>query len=334
MISATPADLLLVAAALAFAWSIGAHYTGACMGMAYASGAIRRDRALLSMAVLTAIGAAVASGKVVGNIGLNLIGTADLTVPAAAAVILVAFALTTAYNYLKVPTSTIQIFVFSLIGVALGANLPVHWPNLGVLVEIWVTAPLAALGLGFLLTRLLSSRAPASGARSSGPRTAPPRWTLQAAPLLVVMGLAASFAMGANDVANATAVFVSTGLTDVLIAGVIGGIALAVGVVTWGSRLLSTVAFDIVHMDSRMAVAAQAAQATVILAAVVLAGAFTSMNQALIGGMAGAGLARGERTIHWPTLRGILIGWAVGPVSGLLAGLGVISALNALGIHV
>ena len=96
VISATPADLLLVAAALAFAWSIGAHYTGACMGMAYASGAIRRDRALLSMAVLTAIGAAVASGKVVGNIGLNLIGTSDLSVVAAAAVILVAFALTTA----------------------------------------------------------------------------------------------------------------------------------------------------------------------------------------------------------------------------------------------
>ncbi|MGP8072499.1 MAG: anion permease [Thermoplasmata archaeon] len=329
MISATPADLLLVAAALAFAWSIGAHYTGACMGMAYASGAIRRDRALLSMALLTAIGAAVASGRVVGNIGLNLIGTADLSVSAAAAVILVAFALTTAYNYLKVPTSTIQIFVFSLIGVALGANLPVHWQNLGTLVEIWVAAPLAALGLGFLLTRLLSRGGPVGASSAEAPH-----WSLQLAPLLVVMGLAASFAMGANDVANATAVFVATGLTGVVVAGVIGGIALAVGVVTWGSRLLSTVAFDIVHLDGRMAVAAQAAQATVILVAVVLAGAFTSMNQALIGGMAGAGLARGERTIHWPTLRGILIGWAVGPVSGLLAGLGAIGAMGALGIHV
>ena len=225
------------------------------------------------------------------------------------------------------PTSTIQIFVFSLIGVALGAGIPVHWANLAGLVEIWVVAPVAALGLGFLLTRLLSRSGSAAG-------PAPPRWSLQLAPLLVVMGLAASFAMGANDVANATAVFVSTGLTDVLVAGVIGGIALAIGVVTWGGRLLSTVAFDIVHMDARMAVAAQAAQAAVILAAVVLVGAFTSMNQALIGGMAGAGLARGERTIHWPTLRGILIGWAVGPVSGLLAGLGAIATLAGLGLHV
>jgi len=266
----------------------------------------------------------------VGNIGLNLIGASELSVVAAAAVILVAFALTTAYNYLKVPTSTIQIFVFSLIGVALAAGLPVRWSSLAGLVVLWAVAPVAALGLGFLLTRFLSRR----GAEPTAPVTAPPRWTMQLAPLLVVMGLAASFAMGANDVANATAVFVSTGLTDVLLAGVIGGIALAVGVVTWGGRLLSTVAFDIVHLDRRMAVAAQAAQAAVILAAVVLVGAFTSMNQALIGGMAGAGLARGERRIQWPMLRGILIGWAVGPVSGLLAGFGAIVVLGGFGVHV
>ena len=328
MISATPADLLLVAAALAFAWSIGAHYTGACMGMAYASGAIPRARALLLMAVLTAIGAAVASGKVVGNIGLDLIGASGLSVLAAAVVILVAFALTTAYNYLKVPTSTIQIFVFSLIGVALAAGIPVHWSSLSALVAVWVVAPVAALGIGFLLTRAFP-RDPAK----DDPLGPVSPWSRNVLPLLVVMGLAASFAMGANDVANATAVFVSTGLTDVFLAGVIGGVALAVGVVTWGGRLLSTVAFDIVHMDRSMAVAAQGAQAVVILAAVVLVGAFTSMNQALIGGMAGAGLARGERTIHWPTLRGILVGWAVGPVSGLAAGLGAIAALGAAGIH-
>ena len=108
------------------------------------------------------------------------------------------------------------------------------------------------------------------------------------------MALAASFAMGANDVANATAVFVSTGLTGVVLAGGIGGIALAVGVLTWGGRLLSTVATDIVTVDRPMAIAAQSAQAAVILTSVVLLGAFTSMNQALVGGMAGAGLARGQ----------------------------------------
>ena len=50
-------DLVLVALALAFAWSMGAHYTGACMGMAYASGSIGARAALGTMAPLTLLGA-------------------------------------------------------------------------------------------------------------------------------------------------------------------------------------------------------------------------------------------------------------------------------------
>lgn len=329
MVALGLADLILVAAALAFAWSIGAHYTGACMGMAYATGAIRRNRALVGMAVLTAVGAAIASGKVVGNIGLNLVGSTALSAVSAAAIVGTAFALTTVYTYLKIPTSTIQIFVFSLVGVALGAGIPVGWVSLEGLVIIWALAPVAALGAGFLLTRWLSRWA----MTSPGLPRPPGQWASPAAQWLIIMGLAASFAMGANDVANATAVFVSTRLTDVLLAGIIGGLALSAGVLTWGGRLLTTVASDIVRVDPAMAIAAQSAQAVVILASVVLLGAFTSMNQALIGGMAGAGLARGKRTIQWKTLRGILAGWAIGPLSGVLGGLGVIGALIRLGVH-
>jgi PiT family inorganic phosphate transporter len=322
------AIVVLVVAALAFAWSIGAHYTGACMGMAYAAGVINRRNALVGMAILTVAGAAIASGRVVGNIGLNLVDASQLSVEAAAVVIVCAFLLTTAYNFVTIPTSTIQIFVFSLIGVAVGAGIPVHWANIGGLVAIWVGAPIAAFGIGALLTLGFSRAGPAT----SDPNV-PRLWGARSAALLVVMALAASFAMGANDVANATAVFVSTGLTTVLVAGVVGGIALAVGVLTWGGPLLKTVAQNIVKLDRPMAIAAQSAQAVVILVAVVFFGAFTSMNQALVGGMAGAGIARGERTIHWPTLRGILIGWAVGPVSGFALGWGAIRVVAAVGLH-
>jgi PiT family inorganic phosphate transporter len=48
----------------------------------------------------------------------------------------------------------------------------------------------------------------------------------------------------------------------------------------------------------------------------VTQGLFTSMNQALVGAMAGTGLARGRQTVHRATLLGILKGWAISPVSG------------------
>jgi PiT family inorganic phosphate transporter len=134
--------------------------------------------------------------------------------------------------------------------------------------------------------------------------------------LLVLVGVAASFVLGANDVANATGALVMTHQFSTNVAGLIGGVAMAVGGLTWGRRILRTVAFDVVHMDLSMASAAQGVQALVVIAAVTQ-GLFTSMNQALIGAMAGAGLARGQQTVQWKQIKGILRGWLIGPLSGL-----------------
>lgn len=118
--------------------------------------------------------------------------------------------------------------------------------------------------------------------------------------------------MGANDVANATGSLVGTGTLGPLAAGTLGGAALAAGVLTWGRPLLERVAFDIVSVDRPMATAAQLVQAVVVLVAVAF-GYFTSMNQALVGAMPGAGSARGRHSVHTGTLLGILRGWIVGP---------------------
>jgi inorganic phosphate transporter, PiT family len=125
--------------------------------------------------------------------------------------------------------------------------------------------------------------------------------------------------MGANDVSNATAVFLSTGFAGPFVAGLTGGIGLAVGVLTWGRPLLERVAFDVVKLDMPMATAAQLVQAIVVLTAVFF-GYFTSMNQALIGAMAGTGFARGHDTIDTKIVFGILCGWVIGPAAGAALG--------------
>ncbi len=135
--------------------------------------------------------------------------------------------------------------------------------------------------------------------------------------LLVCVGMAASFVLGANDVSNATGVFILTHLFSFTLAGLIGGVAMAIGALTWGRRILNTVAFDVVKMDLTMASAAQGVQALVVLIAVTL-GLFTSMNQALIGAMTGTGVARGRETVQRKQIVGILRGWLIGPLSGLV----------------
>ena len=314
---------LLLGVAFAFAFSIGAHYTGACMGMPYAAGAIRPGPALLLMAPLALVGAVLASGAVETTVGHGILESSRIAVVLALAIVASALALTSAYNLVKVPTSTIQILVFSAVGAGLAAGVTIQWTTIGALLVLWASAPFAAFGLGYLIVRL------ADHGRAAAPRTSN---LVRGAMLgLVGVGAAASFAMGANDVSNASGALVMTNLFSLMVAGLIGGVGLALGALTWGRPLLKTVAFDLVQLDARMAISAQLAQSIVILVSVAF-GYFTSMNQALVGAMIGTGVARGRAPVLWKAVRGVLVGWALGPVSGAALGFGLTTALLVLHI--
>ncbi|MGI8913755.1 MAG: inorganic phosphate transporter [Chloroflexota bacterium] len=305
----TVALAVLVVLSLAFAWSMGAHYTGAVMGMPYASKSIRMWPALVSLSFLTILGAAFASHGVQQTVGLRIVDAGRITAPMLIIVELGAFFLTTVYTYAKVPTSTIQILVFCVVGTALAAGVPVQWQTIAVLVVTWVLAPPVAALLGFGCTKLLDAIVPEARKPVAGqPLVVLPR-------LLVLVGLGAAFVLGANDVSNAVGVWSSIHLGTLFIAGLAGGVAMAVGALTWGQRILNRVAFDIVKVDLAMASAAQFVQALVVFIAVSL-GLFTSMNQALVGAMFGTGLARGRETVQTATLLGILKGWAISPITG------------------
>jgi inorganic phosphate transporter, PiT family len=295
---------LLIVLAVGFAWSIGAHYTGAVMGMPHALRAIGAWRALLLMAPLAFMGATLASHEVEKRVGSGLTD-GRLSVRQQVVVVGVAFAVTTFFNRLRMPTSTIQILVFAVVGVALATGTGITWSSLEHLIAVWAAAPVAAVVLGLLLTLVLD-RLPLGGRIGA---------------VLVAVGAVAAFAMGANDVSNASGALVGTGTFGPLAAGAVGGAGIALGVLTWGKPLLRRVAFEIVDVDRAMATAAQIVQAGVVLAAVAF-GFFTSMNQALVGAMAGAGFARGRETVHLSTLVSILQGWVLGPALSIGAGYG------------
>jgi PiT family inorganic phosphate transporter len=185
---------LLIALAIGFAWSIGAHYTGAVMGMPHALRAIGAWQALVLMAPLAFLGATFASHAVEKRVGSGLTD-GRLGVSQQVVVIGVAFAVTTFFNRFRMPTSTIQILVFSVVGVTLGAGVGVRWRSIEHLIGVWAAAPAAAIVLGLLLTLVLD-RLPLGG-------------TIGA--VLVAVGACAAFAMGANDVSNASGALVGTG---------------------------------------------------------------------------------------------------------------------------
>jgi PiT family inorganic phosphate transporter len=293
------------------------------MGMPVALQALSERTALLLMAPLALLGAVLAGPAVERTVGTGIIAGTP-TVRGELMVVGIAFMLTSGFNVIRIPTSTIQILVGTLVGVALGSAAAVRWPSLIRLVVLWASAPLIAVALGFLLTRAADWMADHAGMIGVGDREG--RWVTYA---VVLVGMAASFTMGGNDVANATGPLVGARVLGPVTAAAIGGAGLAAGVLSWGRPLLHRVAFDVVAVDRRMAAAAQAVQAGVVLTAVWF-GLFTSLNQALIGAMAGAGAARGRRTVQRQVVVDILKGWTFGPTAGLFLGFAISRAVLAL----
>src|SRR5690242_8014891 len=96
--------VILFVVVVAFAWNLGAHYTGAVMGMPYAARAIALWPALALIGALTIVGATFASGRVQTTVGEHIIADRFVTVPDAIVIVLAAGSLTMLYNYWKVPT--------------------------------------------------------------------------------------------------------------------------------------------------------------------------------------------------------------------------------------
>lgn len=110
-----------------FGWTIGSHYTGATMGMAYGAGVTRKPRtALLLLAACVILGATFESHNVVTTVGTGIIPSQYMT-PLGAMVMMLTAALVTAANtWLKLPVSTSQLACFSVVGAALGIGAPVN----------------------------------------------------------------------------------------------------------------------------------------------------------------------------------------------------------------
>ncbi len=306
-----PSTLLLLGSSALFAWSMGSHYTGAVMGTAYGSGVLSLRNAQILAAIFALIGASVASVHVINTYAGGLVSTSSITDVAAAQ--LAAALVTTASTYFRLPTSTIQIYTFSLLGVALVGGLPIHGAGYGLVIAGWAGGPLAALALGYLLAKFGLAHA------------------VKAQKVLVwfVIGTSiwSSCTLGSNDVSNAASSLVLAHLTSARMAGVFGGVFMALGVLTWGRGLLRRVGHDILKLDVPLAAAAQLSQATTL----TIENAFglnASINQTIVGGLTGTGVAVSPDKLNRKVLRNIVLNWLWSPVLGT-----AVAALVTLVLH-
>ena len=140
--------------------------------------------------------------------------------------------------------------------------------------------------------------------------------------LMIITAAAMAFAHGSNDVANAIGplaaiygVVESGGLIGSktslpLWILLVGGSGIAVGLITYGHRVIATIGTGITQLTpSRGFAATLAAAATVVIASGT--GIPVSTTQVLVGAVLGVGLARGMAALDTRVINKIFLSWIV-----------------------
>jgi PiT family inorganic phosphate transporter len=281
-------------------WSLGANDAANCFGSAVASRMVRFWTAAVLCAVAVILGALLE-----GQAGIETL-SALTTIDLEQAVVITASAAVTVtiMTVLGLPVSTSQAAVGAILGIGF-FNQEVNLGELSKVAACWVGTPTGAVLIAYVLYRVLArvyNGLPVGMVASDR--------LLRGA--LIVAGFYAAYVLGANNVANVTAVFVGAGLLTVFSAALIGGLSIAFGVLTYSRGVMETVGRKLVRLDPFSALIVVLAEGLTIHFYTIV-GVPVSTSQAVIGAVMGIGIVKGANTIKRKTLYGILTGWFLTP---------------------
>lgn len=308
-------------------WSLGSNDASHVFGTAVASRAISFRTAAICFCIFVLIGAYAQGGE-----GIHTLSklSEHLTIQAAFSSAFAAALAVAVMTVLRMPVSTSQAIVGSIIGITMALGRTPDWGSLPKIAICWVGTPIGAMilsaglyiGLGKIWDRLSSKY---------GMQVLDSILVIS----LIVVGSYGSYALGANNIANVVGVFAGFAPFDHIstnLLGLIGAAAVCVGVVTYSKRVMFTVGQDLVELETFTAFITVLAEAiTVHVYAVV--GVPVSTSQAIVGAVLGIGIIKGAQSVHTRTLISIVAGWITTPILSAAFAFGFYKLVFAVLLH-
>jgi PiT family inorganic phosphate transporter len=250
-----------------------------------------------------------------GQAGIRTIkGLTQFTSQLAVIATVAAACTVTIMTMLRLPVSTSQAVVGAILGIGY-LNRQLNFAGLGKVVICWVGTPIGGVMIAIIVYRSLATlynRANLNLFQTD--------MVLRLG--LIAAGAYGAYALGANNVANVTAVFVGAGMLSVSFAALLGGLSIALGIMTFSKQVMATVGKKLVDLDPFSALVVVLAEAiTVHIYALV--GVPVSTSQAVVGAVLGVGIIKGARTISHRTLANILAAWFLTPLAACLLTLAI-----------
>ncbi len=342
--------LFFLTSGLFLGWSLGANDASNIFGSAIGSRMITFRRAAIIASVFVIVGAVLqgsGTSDTLGKLGsVNAVG-GSFTVALSAAVTI--FMMTR----FSMPVSTTQAIVGAIIGWNFFTGNQTDSKTLIQIVATWITGPFLGAIFTILLYILLKKFK----------RSVQVHLVIFESYIkkgLIVVGAFGAYSLGANNIANVMGVFLPAFNLHHLDLGIItlnssqqlfllGGIAIAIGIITYSRKVMETIGSGIIELSSEAALVVVLAQALVlfIFSSTGLSNLFVmiglppipmvpvSSSQVVIGGLLGMGLYKGAGNINFRILGEIGIGWIATPVaSGLLTFLSLFFIKNIFNINV
>jgi PiT family inorganic phosphate transporter len=306
---------LTILMGLAVGWSIGANDAANSLGAAVGSKILTLRQAILLIALFGFLGAFLQGGHVAKTIGKGIVPMDRLDKSIATYVALVACFAACAWvvlaTYWKMPISTSHSMVGAVAGAGFAISAPVKLKVLGDIFICWLCTPVGAAVLGYIFYIFFKALLP---------RIIPEKYLRAVmSTLVVVSGCYVAYTWGSNDVANTTGIISAAGILSPKISVAIGGLAIVIGIVTWGYKVIGTVGSEITSLLPIMAFSAQLASAVNVHIYTGF-GIPVSTSHSIVGAIVGVGMVRGVKVLNLKIMKDMALCWMATPfISGIIS---------------
>lgn len=327
--------LFFLSSGLFLGWSLGANDAANIFGTAVGSRMLKFKTAAITASIFVIIGAVIqgsGASQTLGKLG-------NVSTLAAAFTVALAAALTVYWmTRMSLPVSTSQSIVGAIIGWNMYTSNPTDLNTLTKIITTWISGPILggvfAIILFILIKFIMKKTRIHLLFKDSFIRYG-----------LLIVGAFGAYSLGANNIANVMGVFTNAIHLPTIDFGIvqfdstqqlffIGGVAIAIGIITYSQHVMETVGNTLMPLTPEAAIVIVLSQALVlfIFSSQGLSDLFQSIglpaiplvpvssSQIVIGSIIGIGIYKGGKEIKYNILGSISLGWIATPiVAGVMA---------------
>ncbi len=290
---------ITILASFLIAFAIGSNDASNALSISIGAGIIKFKRAVFLFGILVFAGILLNGEKVMQTVGKNLIKVNPETIPIS---FLISAGLIIFSNWKKLPLSTHQIIIGSLIGYAFASKSPINFFALFKITLSWIFSPILALSMGFFLYRFLEKIVK---------KISFFRIEIFLRYFLLISASLISYNTGANELATILGPVVYSQISfNTFYLFFISSFLVFLGAYILSKRVIESVGKGIIPLDPFSGFVSQISAGMSVFFFTLL-GMPISTTYCIIGAIYGVGITKGLRTVKSTLIKKIIVNWVI-----------------------